>query len=454
MAWFGKKKGMSHETAEMLTRTPNIEMTRGWKGTDSNMRCRGFQFALGEVFQEDEMELCSTGFHFCQNLKDVLKYYDFRNGNARIFEVMAYGPVKSDEEKSVARVIKFEREVSRATALQLLGDTIKTDRGRIIFHEYKLDGRSNRREENAYDDRDRQTMHKVTLISDEKPSVVETTVVEHTYQYDDVAGTVTHTELNYAVRPQTKTVNVSKVGADDFISLHVHNLNNGELIRSIVNEIDGDEFISTSTASDGAITVSILDKVNKVRTETKSVLMNGIEVIKVKKNNRPHKAIVRSLNLEIEYVESFQKHEMTAQDRIVYIDEEYYTEMKWEHDYRGHRDRQREVKKHRVNTMGYMSITIDGQRYDTGKEFYKPFLTKHYGFDFSLAEYDLPYGQMVEEMSDHLETILKTGRVPNVNELHERLWSMGLTNPVGYDYATLTTKGVALITLAQLMKGK
>ena len=48
---------------------------KAYKGFDRNMRCRGFQFAEGETYEEDKAELCETGFHACTNPLDVLRYY-------------------------------------------------------------------------------------------------------------------------------------------------------------------------------------------------------------------------------------------------------------------------------------------------------------------------------------------------------------------------------------------
>ena len=63
----------------------------GYKGTDKDMKCRDYQFEIGKQFDMPEgenIELCRSGFHMCQNLKNVFNYYDIGNGN-RFFEVKA-----------------------------------------------------------------------------------------------------------------------------------------------------------------------------------------------------------------------------------------------------------------------------------------------------------------------------------------------------------------------------
>jgi hypothetical protein len=63
----------------------------GFKGMDKDMKCRGHQFQLGryEVLPDDmDIRICESGFHFCLNLKDVLRYYGIEDGN-RFFKVRA-----------------------------------------------------------------------------------------------------------------------------------------------------------------------------------------------------------------------------------------------------------------------------------------------------------------------------------------------------------------------------
>lgn len=50
----------------------------GFKGTESDMRCRDFQYKVGKHYytNEDNVEMCQSGFHFCINLCDVFNYYE------------------------------------------------------------------------------------------------------------------------------------------------------------------------------------------------------------------------------------------------------------------------------------------------------------------------------------------------------------------------------------------
>lgn len=63
----------------------------GFKGTDSDMKCRDYQFRIGETFtvsDEKDVKLCEHGFHLCATLKDVFDYYPIGDNN-RFFKVKA-----------------------------------------------------------------------------------------------------------------------------------------------------------------------------------------------------------------------------------------------------------------------------------------------------------------------------------------------------------------------------
>ncbi len=61
----------------------------GYKGTNANMTCRKYQFAMHEQFDIQEGTVvvdCENGFHFCRDLKDVFDYYNIGDGH-RFFRV-------------------------------------------------------------------------------------------------------------------------------------------------------------------------------------------------------------------------------------------------------------------------------------------------------------------------------------------------------------------------------
>ena len=100
-----------------------------YKVTDSEMKCRGYQFELGKVYSEPKVEACVSGFHACVKLNDCFSYYDF-NPNNRVFECTVWGKVDDSKgEKIAAQHIQFQKELSWHEVLELV-NTGKHNTGR------------------------------------------------------------------------------------------------------------------------------------------------------------------------------------------------------------------------------------------------------------------------------------------------------------------------------------
>lgn len=56
-----------------------------YKGFDKDMKCRGFQFEEGQIYEEDNAELCECGFHYCENPLDVLNHYPLIDDNGKFY---------------------------------------------------------------------------------------------------------------------------------------------------------------------------------------------------------------------------------------------------------------------------------------------------------------------------------------------------------------------------------
>jgi len=92
--------------------TPQGTIIKGYKATDKDMKCRGFQFELGVWHEHDgELSLCSSGFHFCQYPSGPWSYY----AAGRLFEVEAECVLLSEgpgaDLKHVAKRIRLVREI-------------------------------------------------------------------------------------------------------------------------------------------------------------------------------------------------------------------------------------------------------------------------------------------------------------------------------------------------------
>jgi hypothetical protein len=96
MDWFKKRREDDITKAVEATEKLN-ELNEEWiwvngyKGTDHDMKCRGYQFEMNKCFDisdDKPVELCGHGFHLCVSLSKVLNYYPIGSGN-RFFEVKA-----------------------------------------------------------------------------------------------------------------------------------------------------------------------------------------------------------------------------------------------------------------------------------------------------------------------------------------------------------------------------
>ena len=89
---------------------------KGYKGYKKGLICRGKQYAVGEVFEEDSAEICKSGMHFCKNPLDILVYYPLidTNGNlAEFTEVEALDEPKTDDgEKFCTKKLKIGAKLS------------------------------------------------------------------------------------------------------------------------------------------------------------------------------------------------------------------------------------------------------------------------------------------------------------------------------------------------------
>ena len=92
--------------------TPKGEIITGYKATDKDMKCRGFQFELGKWYEHDgEISLCESGFHFCEYPSGPWAYYH----DGRLFKCEAEEVLVSTGPgayiKHVARRIRLVEEI-------------------------------------------------------------------------------------------------------------------------------------------------------------------------------------------------------------------------------------------------------------------------------------------------------------------------------------------------------
>jgi hypothetical protein len=105
-----------------------------YKGFDRALKCRRFQYAIGESYVEEAASLCNKGFHACLDPVDVLNYYPPATSRYCIVEIDGVDERREDDTKicgtkltvvrelTVAEFIKTSAEYTRAEVAKAIGD--------------------------------------------------------------------------------------------------------------------------------------------------------------------------------------------------------------------------------------------------------------------------------------------------------------------------------------------
>ena len=100
------------------------EGIRGYKVFNSDWTCRGFQYEVGKIFEEDVTpSCCDQGFHFCLKASDCFNYYKFCSDN-KVAEVIALGDVDyaDDNTKCCTNKIHIIREIPWDEVLRIVNE--------------------------------------------------------------------------------------------------------------------------------------------------------------------------------------------------------------------------------------------------------------------------------------------------------------------------------------------
>ena len=101
-----------------------------YKGFDKDLKCRDFQYEIGNEYEEERAEICDTGFHACENPLDVFGYY--APADSRYCEVeLDANDQKSNDSKRVGNKISIKAEIGIAgiikAGLEYIKDQVNWD---------------------------------------------------------------------------------------------------------------------------------------------------------------------------------------------------------------------------------------------------------------------------------------------------------------------------------------
>ena len=85
---------------------------KAYKGFNKDMTCRGFQYEIGKAYETDAADLCSIGFHACENPLDCFGHYVPATSRYCEVEIEDNGQRSPEDSKVVGKKIKIGAELS------------------------------------------------------------------------------------------------------------------------------------------------------------------------------------------------------------------------------------------------------------------------------------------------------------------------------------------------------
>ena len=84
---------------------------KAYKGFDKELKCRDFQYEVGKEYEETKAELCSCGFHACENPLDVFNYYEPASSRYCEVEMDEVSPELRNDSKRCSKKIRIGVEI-------------------------------------------------------------------------------------------------------------------------------------------------------------------------------------------------------------------------------------------------------------------------------------------------------------------------------------------------------
>ena len=97
---------------------------KGYKAYEKGLVCRGKQYKIGEIFEEERAEICDIGMHYCENPLDCLDHYPLIDDEGNFVEMTEVEDLDSENRKTENNR-KFCTKKLKINAKVSLGEMIK-----------------------------------------------------------------------------------------------------------------------------------------------------------------------------------------------------------------------------------------------------------------------------------------------------------------------------------------
>ena len=98
---------------------------KAFKGFNKDLTCRGFQYKVGETYEEEKAELCYTGFHVCESPVACLQHYSPATSVYHEVELEKVSNERDTDTKRVGKKITIGAEIGIPEICRLTFEYVK-----------------------------------------------------------------------------------------------------------------------------------------------------------------------------------------------------------------------------------------------------------------------------------------------------------------------------------------
>ena len=98
---------------------------KAFKGFSKDLTCRGFQYKVGETYEEEKAKLCYSGFHACESPVACLQHYDPATSVYHEVELEEVSNEKDTDTKRVGKKITIGAEIGIPEICRLTFEYVK-----------------------------------------------------------------------------------------------------------------------------------------------------------------------------------------------------------------------------------------------------------------------------------------------------------------------------------------